>query len=315
MNDTLRYYANINPNQQFFVNITTVKGSSFKCAVNVEYCKTVNGRHRIMKIIEKIVYDKSDPVEEIVIDKDIEDDSTEQLVGNTSKSISVDNYSEESYEEESYQESSTDDGELRELVSQDVMTRLPVLQQRKRCNDRAGDDDYESYGDMQKRLRLERKLNREMKKNKILSEQRCEPKRRSKSDDEQCYQCFAYSQYLNYFNYQDDRPSESQEPVMDSDYIDNIPTYRGLVYTLYDLYLLRYARKRRNYRAFSYGATGFLLKHITTNNLLPGELRCKLSNYPGYNKFSKILRRKKREDIKGLQILRCIHILSRLGLG
>ena len=57
--------------------------------------------------------------------------------------------------------------------------------------------------------------------------------------------------------------------------------------------------------AFSYGATGFLLKHITTNNLLPGELRCKLSNYLGYNKFSKILRRKKREDIKGLQILRC----------
>ena len=73
------------------------------------------------------------------------------------------------------------------------------------------------------------------------------------------------------------------------DYIDNMPTYRGLVYTLLDLYTLRYARKKRNYRAFSYGATGYLLDHITTTNMTSGELRDRLLYYMGYNKVSKVL--------------------------
>ena len=68
MNETLMYYANINQNNQFYVNITTVKGKCFKCAINVDDCKTVDGRCKIMKIIEKIVYDNTDPVEEITID-------------------------------------------------------------------------------------------------------------------------------------------------------------------------------------------------------------------------------------------------------
>ena len=95
--------------------------------------------------------------------------------------------------------------------------------------------------------------------------------------------------------------------------IDNMPTYRGLMYTLYDLYLLRYVRKRKNYRAFSYSATGYLLDHITTTNMTSGELRDRLLYYMGYNKFSKVLQKIRREDIKGLQVLRCIHILSKLG--
>ena len=87
------------------------------------------------------------------------------------------------------------------------------------------------------------------------------------------------------------------------------------MYTLYDLYLLRYVRKRKNYRAFSYCATGYLLDHITTTNMTSGELRDRLLYYMGYNKFSKVLQKIRREDIKGLQVLRCIHILSKLGLG
>ena len=76
--------------------------------------------------------------------------------------------------------------------------------------------------------------------------------------------------------------------------IDNMPTYRGLMYTLYDLYLLRYVRKRKNYRAFSYGATGYLLDHITTTNMTSGELRDRLLYYMGYNKFSKVLQKNKK---------------------
>ena len=47
------YNTKIKQNNKFYVNITTVKGKCFKCAINVDNCKTVDGRCQIMKIIEK----------------------------------------------------------------------------------------------------------------------------------------------------------------------------------------------------------------------------------------------------------------------
>ena len=84
------------------------------------------------------------------------------------------------------------------------------------------------------------------------------------------------------------------QPKLVKTSIDNMPTYCGLMYTLYDLYLLRYVRKRKNYRAFSYSATGYLLDHITTTNMTSGELRDRLLYYMGYNKFSKVLQKNKK---------------------
>ena len=132
-------------------------------------------------------------------------------------------------------------------------------------------------------------------------------------NDEVCNKCFDYGKFITCFGNPENQDSESQSTEISKDYIDNMPTYRGLMYTLYDLYLLRYVRKRKNYRAFSYGATGYLLDHITTTNMTSGELRDRLLYYMGYNKFSKVLQKIRREDIKGLQVLRCIHILSKLG--
>ena len=134
-------------------------------------------------------------------------------------------------------------------------------------------------------------------------------------NDEVCNKCFDYGKFITCFGNPENQDSESQSTEISKDYIDNMPTYRGLMYTLYDLYLLRYVRKRKNYRAFSYGATGYLLDHITTTNMTSGELRDRLLYYMGYNKVSKVLQKIRREDIKGLQVLRCIHILSKLGLG
>ena len=74
-----------------------------------------------MKIIEKIVYDNTDPVEEITIDSNsictIERRVTRQSAYSARRDFdSEESYEEESYEEESYEESSTESDGNREKV-------------------------------------------------------------------------------------------------------------------------------------------------------------------------------------------------------
>ena len=160
------YYANINQNNQFYVNITTVKGKCFKCAINVDDCKTVDGRCQIMKIIEKIVYDNTDPVEEITIDPNsictIERRVTRQSTFSvrrdfdSEESYEEESYEEESYEEESYEESSTESDGNQEKVMDAVKKSLDISDSEKKKKKKkkksvkrrrsVKDEDYESDG-------------------------------------------------------------------------------------------------------------------------------------------------------------------------
>ena len=345
MNETLLYYANINQNNQFFVNITTMKGENFKCAINVEDCKTVDGRCKIMKIIEQIVFDKLDPVDVIEIDSSSITRNERRITRQSIYSARREFDSEESYEEESYEESSTENDGNQEKVTDAVETILDISQsdEKKKKKKKKGvkrvrivndDEDYELDGVRSKRLREERRermvmLNKKQQEEKEKEEEKKKKKKKGKKksnkrksdknskddNEEECNKCFDYGDFITCFGNPENPDIDSQSTDIEKDYIDNMPTYRGLVYTLLDLYTVRYARKKRKYRAFSYGATGYLLDHITTTNMTSGELYDRLIYYMGYNKFSKVLRRRKREDIKGLQVLRCIHVLSKLDLG
>ena len=332
MNETLMYYANINQNNQFYVNITTVKGKCFKCAINVDDCKTVDGRCQIMKIIEKIVYDNTDPVEEITIDPNsictIERRVTRQSAYSvhrdfdSEESYEEESYEEESYEEESYEESSTESDGNQEKVMDAVKKSLGISDSEKKKKKSVKrrrsvkDEEYEPDGVRSKRIQLERRqrmviLDKKKKEEKKKEKEKEKEKKKKKGkrkykkrvkdstsnsnettkddNDEVCNKCFDYGKFITCFGNPENQDSESQSTEISKDYIDNMPTYRGLMYTLYDLYLLRYVRKRKNYRAFSYGATGYLLDHITTTNMTSGELRDRLLYYMGYNKFSKVL--------------------------
>ena len=172
MNETLMYYANINQNNQFYVNITTVKGKCFKCAINVDDCKTVDGRCQIMKIIEKIVYDNSDPVEEITIDpnsictierrvtrqsaysvrRDFDSEESYEEESYEEESYEEESYEEESYEEESYEESSTESDGNQEKVMDAVKKSLDISDSEKKKKKSVkrrrsvNDEDYEPDG-------------------------------------------------------------------------------------------------------------------------------------------------------------------------
>ena len=110
-----------------------------------------------MKIIKKIVYDNTDPVEEITIDPNsictIERRVTRQSAYSVRRDFdSEESYEEESYEEESYEESSTESDGNQEKVMDAVKKSLDISdsekQKKKSVKRRRSvkDEDYEPDG-------------------------------------------------------------------------------------------------------------------------------------------------------------------------
>ena len=120
-----------------------------------------------MKIIEKIVYDNTDPVEEITIDPNsictIERRVTRQSAYSVRRdfdseesyeeeSYEEESYEEESYEEESYEESSTESDGNQEKVMDAVKKSLDISDSEKKKKKSVkrrrsvNDEDYEPDG-------------------------------------------------------------------------------------------------------------------------------------------------------------------------
>ena len=110
-----------------------------------------------MKIIKKIVYDNTDPVEEITIDPNsictIERRVTRQSAYSVRREFdSEESYEEESYEEESYEESSTESDGNQEKVMDAVKKSLDISDSEKKKKKSVkrrrsvNDEDYEPDG-------------------------------------------------------------------------------------------------------------------------------------------------------------------------
>lgn len=284
-----RYLAGIDNDGTFVMRIYNNKKENKLCRFSAEDCSTAKGRAHIMNKI-RVMMNGQIPLQDMV---DMRKDEEENRHEQERRSI-------------------IDLTKLSEILKK---KQEELLAAQKEDKDDARDEDFELYKERTERLKKEARVKRMISRNVRKVVKNRVAKVRSTYSTQRYYDC---SNIL-----QDVCPNDdSNQGLISRDihfdsfeaeqkFIEKIPSYNGLYYTLYDLYTLKYTRKRKDYRVFSYGNTDFLLDHITSTDISSGELAEQLSAYCGENKVKKIIKERNKEDVDDFAVIGCLNLLSR----
>ena len=287
--EKMKYLAGIDNDGTFVMRIYNNKKENKLCRFSAEDCSTAKGRAHIMNKI-RVMMNGQIPLQDMV---DMRKDEEENRHEQERRSI-------------------IDLTKLSEILKK---KQEELLAAQKEDKDDARDEDFELYKERTERLKKEARVKRMISRNVRKVVKNRVAKVRSTYSTQRYYDC---SNIL-----QDVCPNDdSNQGLISRDihfdsfeaeqkFIEKIPSYNGLYYTLYDLYTLKYTRKRKDYRVFSYGNTDFLLDHITSTDISTGELAEQLSAYCGENKVKKIIKERNKEDVDDFAVIGCLNLLSR----
>ena len=105
-----------------------------------------------------------------------------------------------------------------------------------------------------------------------------------------------------------------REEDLNNGYIEKMPTYNALIYSLYDLYTVGYSRRKKDIGSFSYRSTYYLLDSITTTERSGGELVEELSRFCGEGKAKEVAKMRNKDIFTDKLVIKGIRLLSRLRL-
>ena len=103
---------------------------------------------------------------------------------------------------------------------------------------------------------------------------------------------------------------ESDEPLTE-DSMDAIPIYMGLYKSVYDLYLVCYPRRTKYYTPFSFCNEDEVVFDDLDKSLMTASMfKSRTGSLFSDSKQNMIFKKFKKDDIEGIQTLRCIILLS-----
>ena len=103
---------------------------------------------------------------------------------------------------------------------------------------------------------------------------------------------------------------ESDEPLTE-DSMDAIPIYMGLYKSVYDLYLVCYPRRTKYYTPFSFcNEDEVVLDDLDKSLMTASMFKSRTGSLFSDSKQNMIFKKFKKDDIEGIQTLRCIILLS-----
>ena len=287
--EKMKYLAGIDNDNTFVMRIYNNKNENKICRFNANDCSTAIGRAHIMSKIRAMMSGEI-PLQDMV---DMKKDEERKRIEHEKRSI-------------------VDLTKLNEILRK---KKEEFKKAQEEDRDDARDEDFELNKERTERLKKEARIRRMISSNvkKVIKDRVA--KVRSRSRSQRYYDC---SNILQDVCPNDDPNLElaSRDIHFDSfeaeqRFIEKIPSYNGFIYTLYDLYTLKYTRKRKDYKVFSYGNTDFLLDHITSTDISSGELAEQLSVFCGESKVKKIIKERNKEDVNDIAVIGCLNLLSK----